>query len=178
MHGWQTGFLVVRPSANRLRSLLSRVGTGDYSLFTRTEQDVIDAEFDPAAHCGAVADNRTSSTPSTNAEGMPARRLAASTFSHERAFEAPGCVGHAYLGLPLLRSVVHHHKIHAGIAEPRAGPKDRWWRDQVLWNLTSSLCGVDAVRPVNSGDKVVMGPVASRRVLLAATAIKSLWRSH
>ena len=198
---------MVRPSARRLLSLLSRVHSGNYSLFTRTEQDIIDAEFDPAAHCGLSTSRASNITLATAAEnrpsvhgqpkGHPEGRVALVTPTQAPSSEADGCVGHAYLGQPLLHSIVLHHKIHAGIAEPRAGPKDKWWRDQVLRNLTCSLCsggfgpmpGFGARDGGSPGpcapgrikhpdDKVTMGAVASRRVLLAATAIRSLWRYH
>ncbi|KAL3910332.1 MAG: hypothetical protein SGPRY_009097 [Prymnesium sp.] len=95
------------PSYERLRSLLHRVRRSGFSLFTRTEQDVLDAEFDTERHCSHPGDAT--------------------------------CVGHAYFSLGFVQSVVYHHKLHAGIYEDSSS-RDTGWQDQVLKNLTCSLC--------------------------------------
>ena len=45
--GWQSGFFFTRPSVEVAEALASRALSGDFSLFTQTEQDVIDAQYAP-----------------------------------------------------------------------------------------------------------------------------------
>ena len=57
--GWQTGLFVTRPSRSTFRSLLRRSREGDFSRFTHTEQDVIDAEFVAPQPCEWLGNETT-----------------------------------------------------------------------------------------------------------------------
>ena len=82
--GWQSGFFVTRPSLSTFWSLQRRARDGNFTLFTQTEQDVLDAEFPVSEQCVGV--------------GLP---------------KQPSCTRHAYMSHMLVQSLVMHHKIHA-----------------------------------------------------------------
>jgi len=109
-HGWQSGFVVMRPSSKRLRSLLARLRDGNFSLFTRTEQDVLDSEFNASDHC------TSNGTTNCIAHAFLSQTLVRSIVLHHKL----------------------HARIAEG--NRRTARTDIWWRDQLLLNLTVVLC--------------------------------------
>ena len=56
--GWQSGLFLTRPSMETFTRLMRRAQAGNYTSFTRTEQDVPDAELEPSpalVACTAIA---------------------------------------------------------------------------------------------------------------------------
>ena len=84
--GWQTGFFVTRPSQRTFDALQQRASHGNFTTFTKTEQDVLDAEFAIRDHC------------------LPLRAA-------REPLDA--CVAHAYLQHELVEQLVLHHRIHS-----------------------------------------------------------------
>jgi len=108
--GWQSGFFVARPSVRTYEALVRRARSGNFSTFTQTEQDVLDAEFDIRQHC------------------LPLRA------PKEGAAE---CVAHAYVQHDLVEQLVLHHKLHA--RRPDASPTEQLGTTAVH-NLSLALC--------------------------------------
>ena len=114
--GWRTGFFLTRPSVALAEALEARARQGNFSLYTRTEQDVLDAEFDPYGMC------------------------------HEAKKQQSQCVRAAILSDRVLSSYTVHHKIHGFRLDDKQAPPKGLTRltilqgNKVLRNLTLTLC--------------------------------------
>ena len=120
--GWRTGFFLTRPSVAVAEALEARARLGNFSLYTRTEQDVIDAEFEPYGMCRSKA--------AAAAAGGP----------------QPPCVRAAILSGHALSAYTVHHKIHGYRLDDKQAPPRGLTRlqilqgNKVLRNLTLTLC--------------------------------------
>jgi hypothetical protein len=143
--GWQSGFFLTRPSKAMAEALWLRAYSGNFSIFTNTEQDVIDAEWDPRTSCverGAGA----------GAHGVCARQ--------------------ATLNVDVLRRFVWHHKLHAytlakdGGAHHAKGTrrKEILSTNRYLANLSVELCSSSSSSSSSSTGTRGAGAVRDRDV--------------
>lgn len=112
--GWQTGVMLLRPSVTTYFALLARARTGNYSAWTQTEQDVLDAHFDPAEHC---------------------------LREDEANDETATCSRHVWLGARrILTTYVKHHKVHAHNMSMAHDSLFASKSNALISNLTLTLC--------------------------------------
>ena len=124
--GWQSGFFFTRPSVQMADALAARAASGRFSLFTQTEQDVIDAHFDPSEHCLRPDENSLSAEPK--------------------------CTTHTRLSSPVMQSYAIHHKHHFFAIGAPTSPRGREYLkgNRMVQNLTLTLCpNHAALSPLN-----------------------------
>lgn len=132
--GWQSGFFLTRTSVQIADALFERAASGNYSAFTRTEQDVIDAGFDQSEHCLRPSESTEHPQPACTRHAvldrnqayrwridMPARECIDSLPARARRHIPLTSLSPSVSPLCscLWRSYVFHHKVHA--YAPKAG---------------------------------------------------------
>ena len=125
INGWQSGFFLTRPAVHVAESLEERAAAGNFSLYTRTEQDVLDAEFEPYQACAC-------------GRACPRRPLPPHSW----------CARQAILSEAVRRVHLNHHKIHAyRTADHHQQAAGGYIREEsvargntLLRNLTLTLC--------------------------------------
>ena len=135
--GWSSGFFVTRPAPDSFDALHGRAIAGNFSLFTRTEQDVIDDHFDPRDHCVRTPYATRDAARGTN-------RTARDSKPQLDIGMRVACSRHAALSASLVSELVLHHKLHA--YEPNALPtrSNLHIGTTTLHNLSRSLCASSA----------------------------------
>jgi hypothetical protein len=154
--GWSTSIFLARASTARSQSLLHRARTGNFSTFTRTEQDVLDDEFDTRHQCILKSDREAG-----EADCVP---TAVVGIKESFPFTA---VGDIY---------VLHHRMKAyvtgALGEPLTGGHHA--ETLLLRNLSASLCQASTLQLQPAPFAPLMGPGHARHMKLLEVASRAL----
>jgi hypothetical protein len=84
LYGWNAGFFVTRPNPHTYLRLVTRSRSGDFPWFTNTEQDVLEAEFEPP-QCPGRASPRSPLLPPPSVASPSCRRTAITFYAWQNS---------------------------------------------------------------------------------------------
>lgn len=151
--GWQASLFVASTSASRASRILERASSGDFSRFTNTEQDVLDAEFWPpqchpnghriGGHSPAVgtasASKHLASPDHTSTGGQRQR------WEYSGRHDSSGCSRVAFFQAGYVSRLVVHHRLKS---------------DKSARRLAAGMCQLPGQLPTAAG---CLGAESSRR---------------